>query len=625
MGKQVLRQQISLAEFERKEVAERLADPLTLMMAALMTLESGASALSLNRTDLAFEASQKLVADRMKEAVKNHKDLFLHMAAYATLCGGLQEEEALAILEGESRETHLGNVPDPKAFLERLQAWLPGEKTKTWIGVIEPDIVGEAFVLGKGKRPHLQSAEAAVMRAAGHKSGPTVQALVRMAQDFSFAEAEERLEPLEWLAKLIESGEADNNLALLIDLSDALPESSVVLTEIGVSISTILCDRLRRLFEAVEGHPSTELQSLFAVSLIILSIRQSAVGQWETALATNEEAVVLYRELMARNRDAYLPELAMALNNLANRQREAGQRETALATAEQAIALRRELVTRDRDTFLPNLAMSLNNLAVMQSDAGKKNEALVTAQEAVVVYRELAARNRDAALSDLAMSLNTLALRQLAAKHQNEALVAAHETAALYRELAGRNRDAFLPDLAMSLNNLATIQSDRQRETALATAWEAATLYKELAERNPDAFLSDLAVSLTTLARLQSMAEQHEAALAVAQEATAICRQLATSNYASFQERLARACGILGVTLTALGRHTDAAASFAEGIRTVLPSVKQYPVAYVELYIVLLGEYLSAAKAASIEPDEALVQETFPVLDPYLTKEGEQP
>jgi hypothetical protein len=60
------------------------------MMAALVALDSGtASALTLNRTRLAYEVSQKLVADRMREAVESHKELFLHMATYATLCGGL--------------------------------------------------------------------------------------------------------------------------------------------------------------------------------------------------------------------------------------------------------------------------------------------------------------------------------------------------------------------------------------------------------------------------------------------------------------------------------------------------------------------------------------------------------
>lgn len=332
--------ELPLEEFARKDVAERLADPLTLMMAALMTLESGnASVLLLNRTHLVYEVAQKLVADRMKEAVEEHKELFLHMAAYATLCGGLEQEEALTVLDRESVETHLGKVADAKAFLDKLQAWLPGEKTKTWIGAIEPDIVGEAFILGR-----LRKADATILRAAVDRAAPVIQTLVRMAQDFSFSETEERLEPLDWLTKLIERGEADNNLGLLFDLSKALPDSSVVLRKIGLQISTTLCTRLRVLFGSTDAEISEARLSSFAASLNNLAIRQSEAGQREAALATAEEAADIYRELAGRNRDVFLSDLAMSLNTLAIRQSAAGQREAALATATEAAGLFRELV-----------------------------------------------------------------------------------------------------------------------------------------------------------------------------------------------------------------------------------------------------------------------------------------
>jgi hypothetical protein len=93
------------------------------------------------------------VGERIKGSVHDHVELFLHMAAYATLCGGLERDQALQILEEESAATHLGRVIDPAAFLSKLQAWLPGGKTsgeKTWLGTIQPDIVGEAFLLSRG-------------------------------------------------------------------------------------------------------------------------------------------------------------------------------------------------------------------------------------------------------------------------------------------------------------------------------------------------------------------------------------------------------------------------------------------------------------------------------------------
>jgi hypothetical protein len=609
---------LPLAEFARKEVAERLADPLTLMMAALMALESGnASALSLNRTRLAYEVSQKLVANRMKEAVEDHKDLFLHMAAYATLCGGLQQEEALKVLEEESVETHLGRVVDAKAFLDKLQAWLPGEKTKTWIGVIEPDIVGEVFVL-----VHLHNAEAPVVRAAANRAAPVVQTLVRMAQDFSFSETEEHLEPLIWLTKLIGRGEADNNLGLLFDLSRALPASSVVLRKIGLQISTTLCTRLRVLFERSSAEIPMQMQHLFAASLNTLAMRQSDAGLREAALATVEEAAALSRELARGSRDAFLPNLAASLNTLANRQSDAGLRETALATAEECVLLCRELVERNRDAFLPNLAASLNTLATIQSQAGQREASLTSAKEGAGIYRELAARNRDAFLPNLAALLNNLATIQSQAGQREASLTSAKEGAGIYRELAARNRDAFLPNLAASLNTLANRQSEAgQQEAALATDEEAVLLRRELAGRNRGAFLPDLAISLNNLANRQSAAGHQDAALAVAEEGTGLYRELAGCNRGAFIEGLTKACWTLGNILTALGRHADAAQSFAEGIRTILPGVRRYPAPYLNLCVALVRDYLSSVEEATIEPDEVLMEETMSAIGPYLKKE----
>ena len=534
-------QLLPLELFEKPDVAERLADPLTLMMAALMAIESGpASTLALNRTRLAHEVAQKLVAERMKDAVEDHQGLFLHMAAYATLCGGLQEEDALEALEEESKQTRLGSVADPGVFLGKLQGWLPGEKTKSWIGVIEPDIVGEAFVLGQSSRVHLRDTEAAVLRAAAHRPASTVQAIVRMAQDFSFSETEERTEPLTWLATLVERGEDDNNFGLLFDLSEALPESSVVLRDIGLKISTILCDRLRAVHRFTETATSNETVPLLASALNTLAIRQSEAGQREAALKTAEEAAGNYRKLARRNRDAFLSDLAMSLNTLAIRQSEAGQREAALKTAEEAAGNYRKLAGRNRDAFLPDLAMSLNNLANTQSKAGRREAALSTAEEAADHYRELAGRNRDTFLPYLAASLNNLATMQSEAGQREAALRTAEEAAGHYRELAERNRDAFLPDLAMSLNNLANGQSEAgQREVALSTAEESVRLRRELAGRNRDAFLPDLAMSLNNLANRQSEAGQREAALRTAEEAVRLRRELVGRNRDAFLPNLA--------------------------------------------------------------------------------------
>jgi tetratricopeptide (TPR) repeat protein len=85
---------------------------------------------------------------------------------------------------------------------------------------------------------------------------------------------------------------------------------------------------------------------------------QSELGEREAALKSALEAVSIYRELVGRNRDAFLPDLASSLNNLGNMQSQLGEREAALKSALEAVSIYRELVGRNRDAFLPDLAMS---------------------------------------------------------------------------------------------------------------------------------------------------------------------------------------------------------------------------------------------------------------------------
>jgi tetratricopeptide (TPR) repeat protein len=558
----------SVEEFTKKEVAERLADPLTLMMSALISLHSGsAAAFAMNRVELAHEVAHKLVADRMRDAVESHNDLFLHMAAYATLCGGLEEDQALRALEEESSATHLGTPGDPAQFLGKLQGWLPGEKTKTWIGAIEPDIVGEAYVLGGSKRVYFRDSDATVLRAANQRRESAIKTIIRIAQDFCLSSAEAHSSPLSWLEKLVERGAADEDLGLLIELSNAMPQFTVVLRNHSLGIAAILSARLQRLSAGAPDAERVPKLASYAASLNNLAVRQSEAGQREQALATAREAAELRRDLAAGNRGAFLPALAGSLNNLAVCQRQAGQRVEALATVREAAKLWRELAAGNRAAFLPDLAMSLDNLATCQSEAGQREEALAAVREAAELYRELAAGNREAFLSDFARSLNNLANRQSEAGQRGEALATVREAAELYGELAVGNRDAFLPALAATLNNLANRQNDvGQRGRALATAGEAAALYGELVAGNRAAFLPALAMSLNNLANRQSEAGQRGEALATAEEAAALRRELAAGNREAFLPDLAVSLSTLALRQSEAGQRGEALATAGEAV-----------------------------------------------------------
>ena len=74
-----------------------------------------------------------------------------------------------------------------------------------------------------------------------------------------------------------------------------------------------------------------------------------------------------YRKLADSNPAAFLPDLALSLNNLSNRQSEMGERASALESIAEAVGHYRKLAGSNPAAFLPGLALSLNNLSIRWS------------------------------------------------------------------------------------------------------------------------------------------------------------------------------------------------------------------------------------------------------------------
>ncbi|MFF4900173.1 tetratricopeptide repeat protein [Streptomyces sp. NPDC001068] len=347
----------------------------------------------------------------------------------------------------------------------------------------------------------------------------------------------------------------DTTLDTLRQLSDRLPHTSHNLAETAAHITQQLADHHRALAAA---HPDAFLPHL-AMSLNNLSIRLRALGRREDALTASEEAATTYRELAAARPDTFLPHLATSLNNLSVRLGDLGRREEALTAIEEAATIRRELAAARPDAFLPDLAMSLNNLSADLGDLGQREEALTAIEEAATIRRELAAARPDAFLPDLALSLNNLSVRLGDLGRREQALTASEEAATIRRELAAARPDAFLPDLAMSLNNLsANLGALGRREEALTASEEAATIYRKLAAARPDAFLPDLAMSLNNLSADLGDLGQREEALTASEEAATTYRKLAAARPDTFLPDLAMSLNNLSVRLGDLGRREDA-------------------------------------------------------------------
>ena len=597
------------------------ADPLFLIIAAAASVELGlGAALAMSRTELArFAAGHE--RSRMDRILKPARGRLIsplhHVAGLVTLAGTAPVSAVLDVAEREKARLHWGVDSGELEFGLRSSLVARPEG----LGGLQPDIIGEAFVLDVLRelggdveaRRYLEAARVLNARGAG-------QGLVKTLQNFALGagagntaepgseahkEAERRLKEQETLVALIrdyaescERGEAE----VLWAIHDAIPEGSTLLRGVRMEIlgrvdslaeASDAGQRLRLLHArgvalSLMGRREEALGAIreavdicrrladvqpdafrpnLATSLNNLANRLSEVGKREEALGASREAEDIYRQLAAAQPNAFRPDLAMSLNNLANMLSEVGWREEALGASREAVDIYRQLAAAQPDAFRPNLAGSLNNLAAMLSEVGRREEALAAIGEAVDIRRQLAAAQPDAFRPNLATSLNNLAAMLSGVGKREEALAAIRESVDVSRQLAAAQPDAFLPDLGGSLNNLANRLSEvGKREEALAATGEAVDIRRQLAAAQPDAFRPDLAMSLNNLANRLSDVGRREEALAAIREAVDIRRQLAAALPDAFRPDLAGSLNNLAAMLSEVGRRDEALAAIREAV-----------------------------------------------------------
>lgn len=120
-----------------------------------------------------------------------------------------------------------------------------------------------------------------------------------------------------------------------------------------------------------------------ARALVKLSGAQRELGSFEAALGPAREAVDMCRSLVGARPEAFLPDLAAALDHSSNVQGDLGQHETALVSAMEAMDIYRGLAKARPETYLPRFAITLNNLSVRLQHLGRHKEALPLAQGAL--------------------------------------------------------------------------------------------------------------------------------------------------------------------------------------------------------------------------------------------------
>jgi len=328
---------------------------------------------------------------------------------------------------------------------------------------------------------------------------------------------------------------------------DATSTDSVVLEERATRVAIAVVDYYEQLLGA--GLSPTEPAYLWLYS-------------WRHCADAGQPGITALRRLVHSDKDAFLPDLAMALSNLGNRYSEVGRRQEAVAPTEEAVALRRDLAAAN-PAYQPDLVAALNNLGNRYSEVGRRQEAVAPTEEAVALYRDLAAAN-PAYQPDLAMALSNLGNRYSEVGRHQEAVAPTEEAVALYREQAAAN-PAYQPNLAGTLSNLGNRYSEvGRRQEAVAPTEEAVALRREQAAANP-AYQPNLAGTLSNLGIRYSEVGRHQEAVAPTEEAVALYREQAAANPA-YQPNLAMALNNLGNRYSEVGRRQEAVAPTEEAV-----------------------------------------------------------
>jgi len=129
--------------------------------------------------------------------------------------------------------------------------------------------------------------------------------------------------------------------------------------------------------------------------------------QFKKAMPLYQEALGIYQKLAEKNPEAYLPDVAMTLNNLAVLLKDQGQFAEAKEAYQEALGIYQKLAEKNPEAYLPDVAMTLNNLAVLLKDQGQFAEAKEMYEECLDIRVDLFQKNQGAYAPDLAeISIN---------------------------------------------------------------------------------------------------------------------------------------------------------------------------------------------------------------------------
>ncbi|MEV0901326.1 hypothetical protein [Actinoplanes sp. NPDC049802] len=329
-----------------------------------------------------------------------------------------------------------------------------------------------------------------------------------------------------------------------------LVNEAVALSDAGRHAEALaLEEQAVRLLRNLRRVPRTEIVPLLARAVLYHSGDLAAVGDTAGALSRAEEALALAQEVAAAGRGR--PEsLPLAQANLAARLLQSGRAVEALPHARAAAGATAALPERAGIWIQGTLAQVLAATGEDAEASAVSEQALTSARRAIKQRNtgphEQATGSGQADATTLeaeaARALTNDANRLLRAGRWQEALDTATEAVARYRALAARNRLAYLPGLARALSNQTIMFTKVARwDECLAASREAVELQREISAADPVAGRPGLASALTSYAIGLATTDREDEARPVMAEALEIYRALAASQPDAYLGKLAEA------------------------------------------------------------------------------------
>lgn len=326
-----------------------------------------------------------------------------------------------------------------------------------------------------------------------------------------------------------------------------------------------------------------ETQANRAKVLNNLALLQRDMHDYKSARNSLKEALVIFRDFLESNPDAYLPHVATALNNLAVLQKEMDEYELAKKGYADALSIRRELSESNPDVFLPSVAATLNNLGELQKKLHEYASAKKSLEESLSIYWESVKSNSEEYLPKVALTLSNLAIVQWKMHEYKSALQGFNKALGIYRDLLECNPAVYLPNVAETLNNFALLQKDMHDYKSARKGFEdALVIYRDLLESNPAVYLPYVAGTLNNLGILQFDLHDYGSARQGYEEALGIYRELAKHNPEAYLPYVAQMLYNLGVLYrdASFDKSTDKQRSLdylAEALTITLPHGDKLP------------------------------------------------